>query len=45
MELMSESKRGSEQTEEKIIGLLSKHLAEFELSRFQKNIVTSKITL
>ena len=44
MELMSESKRGSEQTEEKIIGLLSKHLAEFELSRFQKNIATSKIT-
>ena len=45
MELMGESKRSSEQTEEKIIGLLSKHLAEFELSRFQKNIITSKITL
>ena len=43
IELMGESKRSSEQTEEKIIGLFNKHLTEFEHSQFHKNIVTSKI--
>ena len=45
MELMGESKRSFEQTEEKIIGLFNKHLTEFEHSQFHKDIVTSKITL
>ncbi len=45
MELMGESKRNSEQIEERMIGVLSKHLTEFELSQIHRNITMNKISL
>ena len=45
IELMNETKRITEQSEEKFNGLLSKHLTEFETSqqKFHKKILTSQI--
>ena len=47
IELMNEAKRTSEQSEEKMIGLLSKYLAEFESAQRQIHckMMTSRIYL
>ena len=47
IELMSEAKRTSEETEEKIIGLMSKYFTEFETFQHQLHhkTMTSKIYL
>lgn len=45
IELMNEAKRTSEQSEEKMVGLLSKYLAEFENTQHQlhSKMMTSRV--